>query len=170
MKKCHFCSKPLDDDSIIETKGCYYMPADLKASNYSLVGRLSFGRGNQAFNLVGSVKSNTFYKGKLPKPICPSCFLSKLKRAVVALETALEGKEPADEEKQEVAATASASAPEVTKEEPFDYDKLTDEEKNRQYWRLFAEKGDEPTELEKRQNRVWTQNEVRRRQLKNLPI
>lgn len=90
--KCHGCGKKLNEEDAIDEKGCKYMPADMKASNYAYIGRISVGHGLQAFYLTGSIPSPRYGNGKPPRPYCPSCFLKKLKRAVVALENALENK------------------------------------------------------------------------------
>lgn len=91
--KCYGCGKKLnDDEDVIEEKGCKYIPADMKASNYAFIGRLNVGYGQQAFYLTGSVPSPKYGNGKPPRPYCPACFLKKLRRAVVVLENALENK------------------------------------------------------------------------------
>lgn len=118
--KCFCCGKKLsNDNSIIDEKGFHYLPADIKASNYALTGRAGVGHGEQAFYIIISVHSPKFGQGKPPRPYCPACFLKKLRRAVVAMENALENKgikvdDDAPEANQK---PEEPKAPEITAEE-----------------------------------------------------
>ncbi len=103
--KCCCCGKPLDDDNdVIDERGCKYIPADIKASNYALTGRLTIGHGKNACIIILSVPSTKMGHGKPPRPFCPACFLKKLRRAVAVMEDTLEGKdfeEMAEQDEQE---------------------------------------------------------------------
>lgn len=92
--KCSCCGKKLDDDNdVIDEKGCKYIPADIKASNYALTGRLTIGSGKNTSVFILSVPSPKIGTGKPPRPFCPACFLKKMRRAVTILESELEGKD-----------------------------------------------------------------------------
>lgn len=108
-RKCYICGEELHS---INRRGLEYSVVLQNAKgSYHLCGRMKW---NEKWSMLLSEQEDNPRIYSRPHPLCPSCFLKKLRRAVVALETALEGKEPAvdpEQDKQE------AEKPEITAQE-----------------------------------------------------
>ncbi len=99
-RKCFICGEELHS---ISKRGLEYSVVLQNAKgSYHLCGRMKW---NDKWSMLLSEQEDNPRIYSRPHPLCPACFLKKLRRAVVALETALECQDVAaleeDDQKQE---------------------------------------------------------------------